>query len=104
MEDSQVSPYQGHGVLGYDPARKKMVGVWVDSKQDWLGIAEGTVNKDASELVMKVESRNPLNGQPMPTRWVVRRIGEDERHLDIHSPRPDGGEFVAVSIHSKRRS
>ena len=104
MADSQASPYEGHGVLGFDPVRKKMVGVWVDSKQNWLGIAEGSVNKDASELILKVESRNPLNGQPMPTRWVVRRVGKDERHLDIHYPRPDGGEFVAVSIHSVRRS
>jgi hypothetical protein len=36
------APFRGHGVSGYDSAKKKYVGVWTDSMTDALMISEGT--------------------------------------------------------------
>jgi hypothetical protein len=34
--------FQGHGVYGWDPAKKKYVGTWVDSMRTFLAPMEGT--------------------------------------------------------------
>jgi len=96
-------PYQGHGVLGYDPAREKLVGVWVDSRTNWLAAAEGQVDPDGKRLVLDVEGRNPMSGEPMALRYVTTRIDEDTRRLEVFVPMGDGGQFKVATIDYTRR-
>ena len=97
-------PYQGHGVLGFDPAEQKLVGIWVDSNTNWLAVAEGTVDAKGRQLTLEVEGRNPATGEPMMQEYVTTRLGENSRRLEVFIPTPDGGRFKAATIDYTRRS
>lgn len=42
--------YSGHGTWGYDPAKGKYVGIWVDSDQDYIRIDEGTFDNTTQTM------------------------------------------------------
>ena len=103
QDGSEAPPYEGHGVLGFDPAKNRLVGVWIDSKTDWLGVAEGTLDPLGRQLTLEVEGRNPATGEPMPQRFVTTRLGQDRRRLEISVPAPDGDWFQVATIDYTRR-
>jgi hypothetical protein len=50
--------FQGHSVQGYDQARKKYVGIWVDSMSQSIMNTEGSFDKDGKVYTEHAESRN----------------------------------------------
>lgn len=98
-------PYEGHGVLGYDPEKGKLVGIWIDSKTDWLATAEGGLSADGKRLTLEVEGRHPVTRQPMVQEWVTTKLGANRRQLEIYFPLGRNGERTLVSrIDSRRRT
>jgi len=45
-------PYVGTGHMGYDPAKGKYVGTWVDSMSSFFALMEGETSADGKTLVM----------------------------------------------------
>ena len=97
-------PYEGHGVLGFDPIKKKLVGLWIDSNTNWLAAAEGKVDPDGRRLVLHVEGRNPATGQPMDQRYITTRIDENTRKLEIVIAGPGGRDITVATIDYVRRA
>ena len=97
-------PYEGHGLLGFDPKKGKLVGVWVDPRTTWLAVSEGEVSADGRKLTLEVEGRNPLTGAPIVMEYVTTKVAEDRRRLEVFMPLPDGGRMLAARIDSARRS
>lgn len=100
----EAPPYEGHGVLGYDPAKEKLVGIWVDSKTDWLAVAEGRVSADGKTLTLEVEGRHPVTRQPMMQEYVTTKVGANHRRLEIYIPLGDGERMLAARIDYERRT
>src|SRR6266850_5745428 len=48
-------PFQGHGILGYDEAKKKFLRVWVESTQAVLFPAAGAYDPATATLTMWME-------------------------------------------------
>ncbi len=46
--DFGSAPFEGRGITGYDPAKKKYVGSWADSMSPHLRVTEGSFSKDGS--------------------------------------------------------
>jgi hypothetical protein len=42
------APFEGRGVTGYDPTKKKYVSSWVDSMEPWMTVMEGNFDKDGN--------------------------------------------------------
>lgn len=40
-----TEPFEGRGVMGYDPVKKKYVSTWIDSMTPTMTISEGTFDK-----------------------------------------------------------
>ncbi len=65
---------QGHTVrglqtIGYDPAKKKYVGTWVDSASHRLWQYEGTVDQSGKKLILEAQGPNILaQGKPAKYR------------------------------------
>ena len=95
-------PYEGHGVLGFDPREEGLVGIWVDSKTNWLATASGQVDSDGKRLVLEVDGRHPVTGDPETQRFVTTRVGDDRRRLEINIGTPQGGEVTVAVIEYTR--
>ncbi len=61
-------PYVGTGALGYDAARKRFVGTWIDSLGDELVLQEGEVEAESKALVLRWKARDRSTGLLVPHR------------------------------------
>jgi Protein of unknown function (DUF1579) len=95
-------PFEGHGIAGYDPAKKKYVGTWVDSWTTSLGVSEGTydaLTKKETAFMDMTEPDGKTTKMKMETEWK----DDDTRVFTLWGPGPDGKEFPGLKITYKRR-
>jgi hypothetical protein len=102
MDFKAESGFSGHGVYGYDPARKRYVGLWVDNMRDFASVGEGTW--DAAARTMEFRHEATVHGRPMRWREVTRPDGEDGQVMTSFFPGPDGRELEMVRITYRRRA
>lgn len=67
-------PYEGHGVITYDPQKKQYVMTWSDSHAPGLMVMKGRMKGD--ELVYEGESTGP-DGKPAKHRATVSNMTPD---------------------------
>lgn len=100
--DMMGQPFEGHGVNGYDAAKKKYVGTWVDSWSAAVGITEGSVDAATKKETAWMEAPDPtgkMTRMKMETEWK----DDDTRVFTMWTPGPDGKEFPGLKITYKRR-
>jgi len=94
-------PFSGHGIDGYDPAKKKYVSVWIDSMDTAPMLSEGTYDKATKTLTMQGEAKGP-DGKPathiMKTQWKDK----DTLLFSMSMKGPDGKEQPVMTIDYKR--
>lgn len=71
-------PYQGHGLDGYDQAKRKYVSIWVDSMSTAPMQLEGNYDSESKMLVMTGTSTGP-DGQPQKVKTTTEM--KDENHM-----------------------
>lgn len=96
--------FEGFGILGFDPEAKKMVGTWVDSFTNFVGVTKGTLNKNGDVLTLQVPTQDPASGAKFMSKWVVKKIDANTRELEMFGPGPGGKTFKMATIRSVRRS
>jgi len=94
--DPSKPPFEGHGIIGYDPARKRYVAVWVDSDLTTPMISEGTY--DATSRTMTMRGSMSANGKELRWRDVEVWKDDDTRQSTTYRPGPDGKESPSMSI------
>jgi hypothetical protein len=88
--------------LGYDPARQKYVGTWIDSTTSHLWSYEGTV--DAAGKALTLESEGPgAGGKPCRFRDVIEFQDGDHKTV-TSSIRGEDGTWTTYSTVSYRRT
>jgi hypothetical protein len=95
-------PFEGHGVLGWDTFRKKLVGSWVDSAAAGLQTIEGAFDPEARILTLLAEGPD-LSGKVVTSREITEWKSPDVRVLTIFNPGTLGKESIALRITYKRR-
>jgi hypothetical protein len=93
--DMGGAPYEGHGVLGYDKAKKKYVSVWVDPSRTDIDMMEATVEGTArvgSTMMMG------MTGEKVKTRVVEDMPNDNTRILTFNQAGPDGKEMEVMRI------
>ena len=96
------APFQGHGVSGWDPARKKYVGTWVDSMSTSVMVTESTYDAASRSLTGWIDAPGP-DGQPMKLKAVTEYKDDDTRVFTMYMKGPDGKEAPTMRISYKRR-
>jgi hypothetical protein len=94
--------FTGRGLDGYDPAKKKYVGVWVDSWSTAPLVMEGTYDKDGKVLTMTGEGPGP-DGSPMKYKATTEHKDKDTMEWTMLMNGPDGKEAPMMSITYKRK-
>jgi hypothetical protein len=95
-------PFQGHGVTGYDLAKKKYVGTWVDGMSASLGLLEGTYDAAKQTMTMSYDSHDP-EGNPVKMSMVTVWKGDDTRVWTASMAGEDGKPIPILKITYKRR-
>src|SRR5262245_60560193 len=76
------APFQGRGISGYDPFKKKYVGVWVDLMSPALYTSEGGFDKSGKVFTELLEGPGP-DGKPMKMRAVTEIKSKDQMHFQM---------------------
>ncbi len=94
--------FEGHGVYGWDDARGRYVGIWVDSTQSAIAQSEGTW--DPSSRTMTYVTTADLAGRTLRYREVMEGREDGAVVYRNFMPGPDGREYEMIHIVSRRRS
>jgi hypothetical protein len=99
-------PYHGHGIQGWDPEKKKYVGVWVDNMTVRLDISEATYDAAAKTLTAKAKGKDPQSGAEYS--YTMKTVIQDKEHRTLSvlaptSPDPAAGETEVMKISYTRR-
>jgi hypothetical protein len=97
------APFQGHGVMGWDPAKKKYVGTWVDSMTTSVAVTESTYDPASKSMTGWIEAPDHHTGKPTKMKAVTQYKDDDTRVFTMYMTGPDGKENPGMRITYKRR-
>jgi hypothetical protein len=96
-------PFEGRGATSYDPAKKKYVGVWIDSMATSPMISEGTYDKATRTMTM-VGDMPAADGKSTKATMTTVYKDANTKIFTLRSPGPDGKDFEMLHITYKRRA
>jgi hypothetical protein len=94
--------FEGNGLDGYDPIKKKFVSIWTDSMAPAPMISEGTWDNEKKQMTMLGLAAGP-DGKPMKTRTVTTWKDQDSVDFVLYMSGPEGKEQEVVKIAYKRK-
>jgi len=94
--------FQGKGLDGYDPVKKKYIGVWVDSMANSPMISEGTLDKEGKVMTMIGEGPG-MDGKPAKFKSVSETKDDDTIVFSMSSVDKDSKEQPMMTITYKRK-
>lgn len=100
--DPSFPPFQGHGVVGYDPAMKKYISMWVDSEVTHPMMTEGTYDPMGKTMMMRGEAVG-MDGKKMAFREVTVWKDDNTRLFTMYLQGPEGKETPGLIINYTRR-
>lgn len=95
-------PFQGRGFSGYDPTKKKYVGVWIDSMSPAIYQTEGEFDKSGKTYNEIMEGPSP-DGKPMKMRMTTEVKDADHLLFKMFAPGEDGKEAMMMEIAYSRK-
>jgi hypothetical protein len=94
--------FQGRGLDGYDPQKKKYVSVWVDSMSTRPMLLEGDRDEGKQTLTMVGEGPGP-DGKPAKYKSVSRQVDADHETFKMYMVGPDGKDVEMMTIDYARK-
>ena len=94
--------FEGYGATTWDPAKKKYVGVWIDSMSTGPILVEGTYDK-AKKTMNSVGIGPGPDGKPMKMTMRSTQSDNDNVTFTMMMPGPDGKD-AEMKITYKRRA
>ena len=84
--------FVGHGQMGYDPAKKKFIGTWVDSMSTSLAQMDGTYDEATKELTMVMTMADPATGKDTKAKTVSKYMDDNTRQFTMYMETPGVGD------------
>lgn len=92
-------PFEGKGITGYDPAKKKFVGTWVDTISTSISTVEATYDAAKKTMTGTMEGVGP-DGATTKTKQTTEWKDADTRVFTMYAP---DGTTPMMRISYKRR-
>jgi hypothetical protein len=89
----EAGPFKGMGITGYDTAKEKYIGNWVDNMSTYMSVMRGKKNKDG-DLQMHMIGRNPMTGEDEKMKSVSKRVSDDEKVMTMFKAGDGEGEWI----------
>lgn len=94
----------GRQTIGYDKAKGKYVGTWIDNMSDFIWYYEGSVDKSGKILTLEAEGPDMSEpGKMALYRDIYNFVSEDEVKLTSTMQGPDGKWIDFMTGVSKRK-
>jgi Protein of unknown function (DUF1579) len=90
-------PFHGHGIVAWDPAKKKYVGSWTDSMSQGLMVGESTWDPAMKKMSGWMEGPD-MTGTVVKSRSVGEYGPGGTRVFTAYAPGPDGKEMQLMKI------
>lgn len=104
LKSTGPSQFQGHGMTGYDPAKKKYVSAWCDNMTAPLLVLEGSYDETAKAVSFTGLVPDPASGGKLrSTRNVTTYLDADTRRLESWTKMDDGQEVKGFEILYRRQ-
>ena len=87
-------PFTGVAINGYDKAKKKLVGTWMDSMGTGISVVEGTADASGKVITSHMTGTDPVTGKETRMRIVGRWEGNDKLVEEFHEKK--GGKEVKM--------
>jgi uncharacterized protein DUF1579 len=103
--DMQGTPYSGILTVGYDAAKKKYVGTWIDSMQGYLWKYKGSVDDAGKTLTLETKGPCPKKGGAISNfKEVLEVKDKDHKVFTSYMEEDDGSwtKLVQIDYHRKK--
>jgi len=92
-----TAPFTGHGVMGYDPGKKKYVSTWVDSMSPGLALGEATYDPTGKVLTGWMEGPD-MTGKVEKMKTTTELKADGSRVFTIFGKDQSGKEAPTLRI------
>ena len=93
-----AGPYQGRGVMGYDPVKKKYVGTWTSNVSPFLSVMAGTYNEKTHEMTMLFTDTDPSTLKPVDMKSVGRDAPGEPETFKMYQKDANSGEWKQTFV------
>lgn len=93
--------FQGNGYFGFNRGTGKWEGVWIDNMSTAMLSEAGDYDADAKTWTMTGTVVNPMTGEPMTKRSIIRVDDEDHHTMEMHYEFPEGTVKVMEIAYSR---
>lgn len=97
----QGMPFEGRGLTGYDPIKRKYVGVWTDSVSPMMMVSEGTFDEKTRTLTMVGDGYDHM-GAKVKVRMLTIHKDADHVVFEMYHTGADAKEQKVMTIHYER--
>ncbi len=94
----ESGPYQGRGISGYDPKKKKYVGTWTQNMSPHLGVMEGTYDEKKHELTMTFKDYDLMSGELMDHKTVTSFAPGKPETMTMYKKDAKSGQWVTSFV------
>jgi hypothetical protein len=90
-------PFNGIGTTGYDKAKKKFVGTWIDSMSTGFMHSEGTPDASGKVITTQAVATDPVTGKESRMR-IVEKWESDDKLVEEFFEKRGGKEAKTMEI------
>ncbi|TWW01199.1 DUF1579 domain-containing protein [Chitinophaga pinensis] len=95
-------PFEGHGLMAYDNAKKIFQSSWVDNMGTGIMNMEGTWDDATKSITFTGKMYEPMSGKDMGVKEIFKIIDDDHHHMEMYMVN-DGKEVKTMEIDFTRK-
>lgn len=96
-------PFEGHGLLAYDNAKKIFQSTWVDNMGTGIMNMEGPWDEATKSITFTGKMVDPMTGKDMGVKEIFKMVDDNHHVMEMYMTN-DGKEFKTMEIKFTRKN
>jgi hypothetical protein len=95
-------PFEGHGLMAYDNARKVFQSSWIDNMGTGIMNMEGKWDDATKSITFTGKSVDPMSGKEMGVKEIYKIVNDDQHDMEMYMVN-DGKDVKTMEIKFTRK-